>query len=132
MTCEITEDPFSIKNPCDAPSDEQKRDYAITLARSDAITRDIAQSSSTAYLWDATDAYTNAKAANPESDDGDATPNPVMENLDSDSLNDTYLVCFCDSKGTGWRWEVHIDSRQALYIDNDPDLKKRYGITTPS
>lgn len=38
-------------------------------------------------------------------------------------------VCFCSAKGRGWRWEVHLDTREVYGIDGNRDLEQRYGIT---
>jgi hypothetical protein len=41
----------------------------------------------------------------------------------------TRLVCYCDSKGSGWQWEVHIDTNAVYYINDNADLMKKYGLT---
>ncbi|MGA7202298.1 MAG: hypothetical protein WBX26_10745 [Candidatus Cybelea sp.] len=39
------------------------------------------------------------------------------------------LVCFCNHAGSGWRWEVHVDSDQVFYVNDNADLIKKYGLT---
>jgi hypothetical protein len=43
-------------------------------------------------------------------------------------------VCYCDKKGVGWRWEVHLDTSEVFRVDGNTELEKRYGIApvTPS
>jgi hypothetical protein len=38
------------------------------------------------------------------------------------------LVCFCDSKDWGWRWEVHLDTGEVYDVGDNADLRLKYGI----
>jgi len=40
----------------------------------------------------------------------------------------TRLVCYCDPKGGGWRWEVHTDTRAAYFANDNADLLKKYDL----
>jgi hypothetical protein len=40
----------------------------------------------------------------------------------------TKLVCYCTTKGSGWRWEVHVDTGEIFYVNDNADLLKKYGI----
>jgi len=50
----------------------------------------------------------------------------------SDSLHDpkyhVELVCFCDRSGSGYRWEVNLNKRTITYVNDDPQLEKKYGL----
>lgn len=128
-TCEVTSNPLGVRDPCDAPTEEQKQNYAISLARSEATSQGVDTTATARYQWQAQDAYEAATDANPDGDDEKATPNPVTAYLlDGNRFDDTYLVCYCDPEGAGWRWEVHIPSRQAFYVNSDKALSERYGI----
>jgi hypothetical protein len=41
----------------------------------------------------------------------------------------TKIVCYCDSTGTGWRWEVHVDTGDVFFVNDNPDLVKKYWMT---
>jgi hypothetical protein len=41
---------------------------------------------------------------------------------------ETKLVCYCNTKRAGWRWEVHTDTREVFYVNDNSDLMKKYGI----
>ncbi len=41
----------------------------------------------------------------------------------------TRLACYCDPKGDGWRWEVHVDTRAVYYVNDNADLMRKYGLT---
>lgn len=56
-----------------------------------------------------------------------ATVAPALEAAQM-KFNDQ-LVCFCNHAGSGWRWEVHIDSDQVFYVNDNADLIKTYGLT---
>jgi hypothetical protein len=127
-TCEVGLNTLTNQNACDPPSEEQKQSFAISLARDDATSRGITQGEATAYLWKAEDAFAAATAVNAARSDDDASPIPAMENVDEDAFSDVYLVCYCDAKDEGWRWEVHIPTRQALYVNSDKVLSQRYGL----
>lgn len=38
------------------------------------------------------------------------------------------LVCYCDSKGWGVRWEVHLDTGDVFTVGDNATLMKKYGI----
>jgi hypothetical protein len=38
------------------------------------------------------------------------------------------VVCFCSKKGSGWRWEVHLDTREVYEVNGNRDLEERYGL----
>lgn len=46
------------------------------------------------------------------------------------------LVCFCDSSGAGFRWEVNLNTKgpsAIVYVNDNPVLEKKYGlIETPA
>jgi len=46
----------------------------------------------------------------------------------------TYLVCYCLPNASGYRWEVHLKSREIFYVNDNATLAQRYGIVfeTPS
>lgn len=127
-TCEVGVNTLTNQNGCDAPSEEQKQSLAISLAKDDATSRGIAPGEATAYLWEADDALAAATAANSANGDDDASPIPAMANVNEDTFADVYIVCYCDAKNDGWRWEVHIPTRQALYVSSDKVLSARYGL----
>jgi hypothetical protein len=39
------------------------------------------------------------------------------------------LVCFCSRSGAGYRWEVDLNARKVRYVNDDPKLEKKYGLT---
>lgn len=50
-----------------------------------------------------------------------------------DSLKDpsyrVELVCFCDQTGSGYRWQVDLNTKTITYVNDDPKLEKQYGLT---
>ena len=38
------------------------------------------------------------------------------------------LVCFCDANGAGFRWEVNLNDKKILYVNDNPVLEKKYGL----
>ena len=42
---------------------------------------------------------------------------------------ETKLVSYRDSKGTGWSWEVHVDTGEVFYVNDNADLMRKYGFT---
>src|SRR5579872_5601900 len=50
-----------------------------------------------------------------------------------DSLRDpkynVELVCFCNGAGSGYRWEVNLNTNKIFYVNDDPSLVKKYGLT---
>lgn len=38
-------------------------------------------------------------------------------------------VCYCNKKGWGWRWEVHLDTGEVFRVDGNTELENRYHIT---
>jgi hypothetical protein len=40
----------------------------------------------------------------------------------------TYLVCFCNGGGRGFRWEVHVDTNRVYYVNDNADLMSKYGL----
>jgi len=121
QTCVITDEPLLVSNPCDPPTEEQKQAFAISIAR-DTDNAIAAAATSGNYIWQAQDALTAAMDANP---DNDKLTDPLV---DGSVLDDAYLVCYCDTKLSGWRWEVHISTRQAFEVNGDAALSKRYGL----
>jgi hypothetical protein len=45
-----------------------------------------------------------------------------------DPKYDVDLVCFCNSVGAGYRWEVNLNSNKIFYVNDDPALEKKYGL----
>jgi hypothetical protein len=45
---------------------------------------------------------------------------------------ETKLVCYCDEKGAGWRWEVHVDTGDVFYVNDNADLMKKYSLDAPT
>jgi hypothetical protein len=39
------------------------------------------------------------------------------------------LVCFCDKTGSGFRWEVNLNKKTLAYVNDNPVLEKKYGLT---
>lgn len=60
-----------------------------------------------------------------------ASFNPVYHITDIPEPQAVRLVCWCNSKKIGLYWEVHTDSREAYYVNDDAELKHKYGIHTP-
>ncbi|MBC5806227.1 MAG: hypothetical protein ACR2KS_04610 [Candidatus Eremiobacter antarcticus] len=72
-----------------------------------------------------------------------ATPNPksafkkIEAMLDQDNYlkalkhtsKHTYLVCYCNTKGAGWQWEAHLDTRELFFVGDNADLSLKYGLT---
>lgn len=57
--------------------------------------------------------------------------NPYLDFTDKDkhgNVDTVRIVCYCDSKGTGYRWEVNTTAMTSRYINDNADLMKRYGI----
>jgi len=38
------------------------------------------------------------------------------------------IVCFCDKSGSGFRWEVNLNTAKIVYINDDPALERKYGF----
>ena len=38
------------------------------------------------------------------------------------------LVCFCDRDGSGYRWQVNLNTNAIVYVNDDPQLEKKYGL----
>lgn len=38
------------------------------------------------------------------------------------------LICFCDRLGSGYRWEVNLNTKKIVYVNDDPQLEKKYGL----
>ena len=55
-----------------------------------------------------------------------------MDPAYSESLHDprfhVELVCFCNSAGSGYRWEVNLIKKTIVYVNDDPTLEKKYGL----
>jgi hypothetical protein len=120
-TCLVTDDPFYAHNPCDPPTAEQERDFAISLARNTPIASSVTNTAGD-YTWQAQDAMSAVESANPDND-------KLLDSLDgSGVLDNALLVCYCNPGGKGLRWEVHIATRQALLVSFDAALSKRYGV----
>jgi len=45
--------------------------------------------------------------------------------LDGDKVR---LVCYCDPKGWGYRYEAHLDTRRVFEINGNVVLEQKYGI----
>jgi hypothetical protein len=63
---------------------------------------------------------------------GWTTPSPEPTNEPPAPVR---VVCLCSRKGFGWRWEVHLDTREVYEVDGNRDLEERYGLhsmPTPS
>lgn len=56
----------------------------------------------------------------------------AMDPAYSESLHDprfhVELVCFCNSTGSGYRWEVNLIKKTIVYVNDDPTLEKKYGL----
>jgi hypothetical protein len=56
----------------------------------------------------------------------------AMDPAYSESLHDpkyqVELVCFCNSGGSGYRWEVNVITKAIVYVNDDPKLEKKYGL----
>ncbi len=50
----------------------------------------------------------------------------------ADALQQTAvrLVCFCDDRGSGYRWEVNTLSDRVSFVNDNADLTKRYHLGT--
>jgi len=44
-------------------------------------------------------------------------------------LPTTFLICLCNVKGIGFRWEAHTDTGEVFYVDDNAELMHKYGIT---
>jgi len=56
---------------------------------------------------------------------------PITQDYIDSLRNPNYtvmLVCFCDTSGAGFRWEVHTTTRQIVYVNDNPTLEKKYGL----
>jgi len=121
-------------------SDNQDQE-AISLAKETATADQVVEPGSK-YSWSATTTdddgkvalatiakYGNAWATPDPSDTNGwdrafmTTPPPVTS-----ASFQTKLVCYCDSKGSGWRWEVHTDTRAVYYANDNADLAKKYDL----
>jgi hypothetical protein len=49
----------------------------------------------------------------------------------SDAL-DTFVVCYCNSSGVGWRWEDHLTTGEIFYVNDNANLSELYGLSKPS
>jgi hypothetical protein len=49
-----------------------------------------------------------------------------------DSLNNPIfhveLICFCNGTSSGYRWEVNLITKKVVYVNDDPQLEKKYGL----
>jgi hypothetical protein len=68
------------------------------------------------YTWRTEGIDFGAVAAEATGFSPDSKPDPVR------------LVCYCNAKGFGWRWEVHTDTREVFSVNDNTDLMKKYGI----
>jgi len=111
--------------PTPMPSNAQLEQEAIALARGSALS--VTMEHGTGYLWSGQIACTASAGgcwvASPPSDPY-APPNPEQRNV--------WLVCWCNSTGYGWRWEVHLDTRAVYSINDNADLLRKYGLPTPT
>jgi hypothetical protein len=57
------------------------------------------------------------------------SPSPAERVRDPNTSNfQIKIVCYCDSKGQGWRWEVHTDTNEVFYVNDNADLMTKYGF----
>lgn len=60
---------------------------------------------------------------------------PISQKYMDSLRNSAYrvkLVCFCNDSGSGFRWEVNLNTKMVLYVNDDPRLEKKYGLTDSS
>lgn len=108
QVCTMGANPLLVSNACTEATEQQKEDYAISLAQA---------AGSTGVVTD--DQVWRADLASTQVSDG------------STVADDTYLICHCDPKGTGWRWEVRLSTKEAISVTKDSPLSKRYGLVWP-
>ena len=104
-----------VPSPTPAAQDlEAQRAIALVRQRPDSMMYAAAHSD-TIYQWN-------------------AFPAKTVRKFGSGDEPNTYVVCLCDARGTGWRWEVHLNTGEVYYVNDNANLSVKYGVTltTPS
>lgn|GEM_PF-4369258 len=39
-----------------------------------------------------------------------------------------FVICYCNERGDGWRWEVNVETGSASLINGSPALESKYGL----
>jgi len=139
MPCRPTSPPSAIpaKSPPNYAADDQ-RAIALAQRQPSAVALE-AQYANRGYEWTTEGRYTSDYVLMLDwSKYGGTKPaptdifdsNPGGERPQGELPAPIREVCFCSKKGFGWRWEVHLDTREVYEIDGNRDLEKRYGIKT--
>jgi hypothetical protein len=55
-----------------------------------------------------------------------------IDSLARPAYHEVKLVCFCNAQGAGYRWEVHLDKQQIIYVNDNPRLEKKYALENAS
>jgi hypothetical protein len=146
-SCDMPCLPPPTAPPYDAVDSYYRLDDAFSKRNEDAVSIAKATERGQALLvnYGAGEKYTWTTRFDPEVSEFDLLKKPVENGFDlskgeyeilmtAASDKSPVLICYCNSKGWGWRWEVHVDTRRAYSVEDDADLSKKYGITpgTPS
>ena len=151
--------PTPAPSPSPAPSpptyaEDDQRAIALAQRQTTAIAIE-AQHADDGYEWTAKGRYTSdyARVASPEPNvfDSDAPteatpsvprpygwitptpePNPFLATDAPTGPASIRVVCFCSKTGFGWRWEVHLYTREVYEINGNRDLMQRYRLQEPT
>jgi hypothetical protein len=104
------------------------KQHAIELTKNSPEAASIVESHDNSYEWNASNGFDDfwidimnitpkPNATEAPAPSSITTPNPVI------------LVCYCDKKDKGWRWEAHADTGQVFFANGNFDLEKKYGLT---
>lgn len=110
---------------------ERRSEQAIQLAKETPQAVTIANANGPEYEWTTRNdpqyrAF--AKLANVQ-----PSKVNVFDAISLDIINTRHdtplLVCYCSKGNTGWDWEVHLDTREVYFVNDNADLSKKYGLT---
>jgi hypothetical protein len=118
-TMPCTPEPISTPRPAPSrvPEAEQDQD-ALLLVKANAVAEGIVSSTNPSeYKW-AVEGRKTADHGNIDWSAAEGSPEHLP----------LRLVCYCNKKGSGWRWEVNVDTRRVSFVEDNADLLKAWGF----